>query len=80
MFGKAHTYTQEQQLEKMNRSLHMSALDPSQVNRMDLLLACARTLGVNIIEHTPSSREQSLAMTKLQEALFWCHEAIRLED
>ena len=36
----------------------------------------ARVLAYNIVKNTPESREQSLAITKLEEAIFWANAAI----
>lgn len=36
----------------------------------------ARVLAYNIVKNTPPSREQSLAITKLEEAIFWANAAI----
>lgn len=36
----------------------------------------AREMALNIIRFTPPSREQSLALTKLEEAIFWANAAI----
>lgn len=36
----------------------------------------ARELAELIVQYTPSSREQSLALTKLEEAVMWANAAI----
>ena len=36
----------------------------------------ARRLAYQILESTPSSREQSLAITSLEEAIFWANASI----
>ena len=35
-----------------------------------------KTLATWIVENTPATREQSLALTSLQEAAMWCNAAI----
>lgn len=80
MFGRGHTYTQEQQLAKLNRSLTNQTPTQEQVNSIELLRDVAQALGVAIIEHTPSSREQSLAITKLEEVVMWGVKAIVMEE
>ena len=40
------------------------------------LQECARTLALLIVELTPESREQSLALTNLEQAVFWANAAI----
>lgn len=80
MFGKAHTYTQEQRLARLNRSLTNQTPTLEQVNRIELLRDVAQAFGVAVIENTPESREQSLAITKLEESLMWAIKAIVLEE
>lgn len=36
----------------------------------------ARELAELVLEHCPSSRERSLALTKLEEAIFWANASI----
>jgi hypothetical protein len=36
----------------------------------------AFTLAASICDYTPASREQSLAITKLEEVIFWANAAI----
>lgn len=38
--------------------------------------ALAKQLAIWIVENTPESREQSLALTKLDEVVFWSNAAI----
>jgi hypothetical protein len=44
--------------------------------RYEDLRSFARQLAERIVESTPESREQSLALTKLEEAIFWANAAI----
>lgn len=80
MFGRGHTYTQEQQLDHLNRALTTAELSDEQRNRLDLLDACGKMLGVHIIEQINQSREQSTALTRLEECLMWARQAIVLEE
>lgn len=79
MFGRGHTYTQEQQLDHLNRALSTTELTPEQVNRLDVMDACGKALGVHIIEQTGQSREQHTALTRLEECLMWARQAILME-
>lgn len=36
----------------------------------------AKVLAYTIVQNTPSSREQSLALTNLEQAVFWANAAI----
>lgn len=47
-----------------------------QPERYVLLRDAARALALLVLEYTPASREQSLAITKLEEAVFWANAAI----
>lgn len=47
-----------------------------QTERYETLRAHAKDLALHIVESTPESREQSLAITKLEEAVFWANAAI----
>lgn len=48
----------------------------SQQERYELLRAKAKELATMINDMTPASREQSLAFTKLEEAVMWANAAI----
>ena len=48
----------------------------SQPERYERLRAQARELAYEIVRCTPESREQSLAVTHLEEAIFWANAAI----
>jgi len=43
---------------------------------MDSLRTCHKSLAAMVTELTPPSREQSLAITALEEALFWANAAV----
>jgi hypothetical protein len=47
-----------------------------QPRKYELLRAHAKALAYTIKDNTPASREQSLALTKLEEAVFWANAAI----
>lgn len=44
--------------------------------RYENLRSAARALAVLIADETPDSRERSLAITKLEECVFWANAAI----
>lgn len=48
----------------------------SQAQRYTELRATAKAFAQMIIEMAPQSREQSLAITKLEEVVFWANAAI----
>jgi hypothetical protein len=47
-----------------------------QPQKYDELRDVAKWLAYKIKNHTPPSREQSLALTKIEEAVFWANAAI----
>lgn len=47
-----------------------------QQERYVALRAKAKELALLIVENTPPSREQSLALTQLEEAIFWANASI----
>jgi hypothetical protein len=49
---------------------------PGQAERYEQLRAKAKELALLITDLTPSSREQSLAITELETAVFWANAAI----
>ena len=51
-------------------------IDNVQIERYVYLRAAARTLAEDIMTMAPRSREQSLALTKLEEAIMWANAAI----
>lgn len=48
----------------------------SQQNRYVLIRDHAKGLAEFIVSNTPDSREQSLAITNLEQAIFWANAAI----
>ena len=49
---------------------------PDQVPRYEVIRATGRAMAQMILSHTPKSREQSLALTALEEAVMWANAAI----
>lgn len=60
----------------VNNIFTYHAPKPGQQERYESLRAQARGLAEGIIKMTPASREQSLALTKLEEAIFWANASI----
>ena len=81
MTGQApHTYAEEQQLHHLRRSLTNHRPDAEQINRIEKVREVGYTFGVAIVEDTPPSRAQAIALTKLEEAVMWAVKAIVLEE
>ncbi len=49
---------------------------PGQTSRYEKIRSAALSYAEFLIEFTPESREQSLALTKLDEVVFWSNAAI----
>lgn len=74
------TYKQEQQLHHLRRTLTNHRPDPEQINRIELVREVGYTFGACIVDNTPASRAQSIALTKLEEAVMWAVKAIAIEE
>ena len=61
------------------RSLTNQAPTGEQVRRIEALREDARSLGAEIINLCPDTRERSLALTHLEETVMWAVKSIVLE-
>lgn len=52
----------------------------SQTERYEELRLIARDLAHNINRHCPESREKSLALTNLQQAIMWANASIAINE
>ena len=68
--------TKEQLIERINHDFVYHAPHGDQVERYASLRETARQFATKIVQDTPVSREQSLALTKLEEAAMWANAAI----
>lgn len=62
--------------DEINRRFTYHPPASDQVGRYERLRAGAKVLAMDIVDLTPESREQSLAITALEEAVFWANAAI----
>lgn len=66
--------------EKMQKMLDNNftyhAPKGNQPNRYVMIRDKAKELAELIVENTPTSREQSLALTNLEQAIFWANASI----
>jgi hypothetical protein len=72
---KTYPWTKAIGADLDNRFMYHSP-KPDQLPRYALLRSVARDLAREIIAHTPPSREQSLALTHLEESIFFANAAI----
>ncbi len=49
---------------------------PEQVKKYEDMRESCKALALEIVEKTPASREQSLALTNLEQVMFWANAAI----
>ena len=71
---------QRKQRARIERSLTNQSPTEEMVNRIERLREVGKLLGEGIILHTEPSREQSLALTHLEETVMWAVKAIVLEE
>lgn len=62
--------------EMIERNFTYHAPKEGQPERYTALRAKAKELALLIVETTPASREQSVALTELETAVFWANAAI----
>lgn len=67
-------------IETIENSFTYHAPVGTQQQRYEKLREAAKELALLILEDTPSSREQSLAITKLEEAIMWANKAIACNE
>lgn len=65
--------TKQEQIEK-NHTYHPPKGD--QAGRYEAIRAMAKHVGINLVELCPESRELSVALTKLDEIVFWANASI----
>jgi len=65
-----------QTVEKLENNFMYHTPKDDQMERYKFLRDEAKKLAFNIVRSTPISREQSLALTNLEEAIFWANAAI----
>lgn len=68
--------TQEDQIKQLEWNLTNHKPTDLAIEEIEELRAAAKDFGKGIIKLTPYSREQSLALTNLEQALFWANAAI----
>ena len=75
MGDKKYPITAEQQKDLDKRFSYHAPKD-DQPDRYVSMRAAGLTVGQAILENTPKSREQSLALTNLEQAIMWANAAI----
>ncbi len=71
--------TTDPRITEFHRGLTNHTPTPEQVARIELLRQVAKTLGTAIIENTKPSRDQSIALTALEDCTMRAVRAIVLE-
>lgn len=70
----------EEEFDKVNNIFTFHPVQGNQVQRYEYLRAVGRMLAHDFLAMTPKSREQSVAITKLQEAVMWANAAIAINE
>lgn len=83
MTGFAHTPDEDvlyavspEMADRLERDYTYHAPHGDQTERYEILRARAHELALTIVERTPPGREQSLALTHLEEAVMYANAAI----
>ncbi len=63
-------------VQRVNRDFTYQPPNGEQVARMASIRQECKNLAAKILQDTPPSREQSLALTSLEEVSMWCNAAI----
>lgn len=66
----------EKQITEINRRFTYHAPKASQPERYVALREAGKELATLILQCVPESREQALALTKIEEAIFWANAGI----
>lgn len=64
---------------QLARSLTNQSPDAEQIGRIENIRAAAKAYGDTILDLSRPSREQALALTRLEESVMWSVKAIVLE-
>lgn len=67
---------QDDSLLDNNFVYHAPKADKNQTARYQFLRNEARKLAMSVMQHVPYGRERSLAVTKIEEAIFWANAGI----
>lgn len=68
--------TTKQMKEDLDKRFTYYSSKSNQSNRLSGLCLRGKSFSEYIVENTPESREQSLALTKLEEVVMWANSAI----
>lgn len=68
------------QHEQIDNSFTYHPPKNDQSARYEVLRNNAKELAILIVQITPKSREQSLAITKLEESIMWANKAIACNE
>jgi hypothetical protein len=66
--------------ERIENDFTYHAPDPKQIEKYQKIRDTGKELAKLIVELCPESREQSSAITRIQEAIFWANAAIARHD
>ncbi len=72
--------TKEERIELLDKSLTNQSPSAESIEKIEALREKAKELGKLIIETTPTSREQSIALNHYEDAIMWAVKAIVLNQ
>ncbi|MEW2127100.1 hypothetical protein AB0891_25610 [Streptomyces sp. NPDC007259] len=63
----------------MDRRFNHHAPDEDDVTRHEAVRQAARAMAELVVQVTPEGREQALALTNIEQAMFWANAAVARE-
>lgn len=77
---EAEVSAKQIQLSRIQRSFTYHPPKGDQPDRYVALRNAAKDLATTIVNMTPASREQSCALTSLEESIMWANKAIAINE
>lgn len=71
--------TQSERIDAINQSLTNHTPSVDTIERIENIRRTGKNLALVVIGHTETSRESSLALTKIEEAVMWAVKAAILD-
>lgn len=62
--------------DDLDKRFNYHAPDEDKASCHQAVREAARRMAVSVLQATPKGREQSLALTKIEEAMFWANAAV----
>jgi hypothetical protein len=72
--------TTSERTDAINRSLTNHTPSTNAIEQIESIRRTGKSLALVVVGHTETSRESSLALTKIEEAVMWAVKAVILDD